>query len=112
MRSFFFQTDDSSTSNRIDFEDHLVNYCQSLATKQWRNSTDTIFWTKSDSVKGMSLLHLAASLGYSRLVSTLLLWRSENTNAVLDTEIDALSQDNEGFTPLVYVFFSLSMLFI
>lgn len=49
----------------------------------------------------MSLLHLAASLGYSRLVSTLLLWRSEYTNTVLDTEIDALSQDNEGFTPLV-----------
>ncbi|XP_055315891.1 calmodulin-binding transcription activator 1 isoform X2 [Sitodiplosis mosellana] len=94
-------TDESSTSNRIDFEDHLVNYCQSLATKQWRSSTEAIFWTKSDSVKGMSLLHLAASLGYSRLVSTLLLWRSENTNAVLDTEIDALSQDNEGFTPLM-----------
>lgn len=49
----------------------------------------------------MSLLHLAASLGYSRLVSALFLWRTENPNALLDTEIDALGKDNEGFTPLV-----------
>lgn len=86
----------------------MVNYCQSLVSKQWRASTEinsVVFsWTKSDSVKGMSLLHLAACLGYSRLVSTLLLWRSENPNIVLETEIDALSQDNEGFTPLVSFF--------
>ncbi|XP_031617985.1 calmodulin-binding transcription activator 1 isoform X2 [Contarinia nasturtii] len=95
-------TDESSTSNRIDFEDYLVNYCQSLATKQWRNSSDTILsWAKSSNVKGMSLLHLAACLGYSRLVSTLLLWRSDSPNVLLDSEIDALSQDNEGFTPLM-----------
>lgn len=49
----------------------------------------------------MSLLHLAAFLGYTRLVSALLTWRSENPNVILDTEIDALSQDNDGFTPLV-----------
>lgn len=102
------QTDESSTSNRIDFEDHLVNLCQSLASKQWHSSFEndaSIFpWAKSDNVKGMSLLHLAATLGYSRLVSTLLLWRSENPNVFLDTEINALSQDNEGFTPLVSEF--------
>lgn len=73
--------------------------------KKWRSPSEispTIFsWTISKSVKGMSLLHLAACLGYTRLVSTLLLWRSENPNMVLETEIDALSQDNEGFTPLV-----------
>lgn len=56
---------------------------------------------KTDNVKGMSMLHLAAHLGYSRLVSTLILWRSENPNALLDIEIDALCQDNDGFTPLV-----------
>lgn len=51
----------------------------------------------------MSLLHLAARLGYTRLVNKFLSWQSENPNIVLNMEIDALSQDNEGFTPLVCV---------
>lgn len=58
-------------------------------------------WTSSHSYKGMTLLHLAAALGYSRLVCTMFTWRSENPSVILETEIDALSQDSEGFTPLV-----------
>lgn len=65
-------------------------------------------WTKSEGVQGMTLLHLAAVLGYTRLVATLLTWRSENPNVVLETEIDALSQDSEGFTPLVIDFKPIS----
>lgn len=103
-----FQADESSTSNRIDFEGYMVNYCQSLITKPWRSLSEInhtiLSWTTSDSIKGMSLLHLAASLGYTRLVGALLSWRSENSNAVLDTEVDALGQDNDGYTPLVCVF--------
>lgn len=49
----------------------------------------------------MTLLHLAAALGYSRLVCSLLHWRTENSSLVLDTEIDALSRDDNGYTPLV-----------
>lgn len=49
----------------------------------------------------MTLLHLAASLGYSRLVCALLHWRAENSSLLLETEVDALSQDEDGFTPLV-----------
>lgn len=51
--------------------------------------------------RGMTLLHLAAALGYIKLVGSLLTWRSENPNAILETEVDALSQDQQGFTPLV-----------
>lgn len=51
----------------------------------------------------MTLLHLAAALGYSRLVCTMFTWRSENPSVILETEIDALSQDSDGFTPLVSV---------
>lgn len=82
-----------------------MNYCQMLAAKQWRPPTDShttlATWTKNDSLKGMSLLHLAAFLGYSRLVSALLSWRTENPNVILDMEIDALSEDTNGNTPLV-----------
>lgn len=54
----------------------------------------------------MTLLHLAAALGYSRLICILLSWRSENPNVILDMEIDALGQDDDGNTPLVCAFFS------
>lgn len=76
-----------------------------MATKQWRSSSEfsptLCSWINYDKMKGMSLLHLAAILGYTRLVTALLSWRSENPNIILDTEIDALNQDNEGYTPLV-----------
>lgn len=48
----------------------------------------------------MNVLHLAARLGYTRVVNTLLQWQSENPNILLDIEVDALSQDCEGLTPL------------
>lgn len=72
--------------------------------KPWRasKSNSAIYpSTIIDSINGMSVLHLAAVLGYSRLVSALLLWRTENPNRILNAEIDALGQDDEGFTPLV-----------
>lgn len=101
------KADESTTSNRIDFEDYMLNYCQSLIMKQWRSSSVinpiTLSWRKNESIKGMSLLHLAARLGYTRLVNTFMTWQSENPNIILDMEINALSQDNEGFTPLVCV---------
>lgn len=53
--------------------------------------------------RGMTLLHLAAALGYVKLVGSLLTWRSENPNAILETEVDALSQDQQGYTPLVRI---------
>lgn len=49
----------------------------------------------------MTLLHLASALGYSKLVNTMLTWRAENSSMILETEIDAFSQDVDGFTPLV-----------
>lgn len=66
-------------------------------------SPASIPWTSNNGCKGMTLLHLAAALGYSRLVCTMFTWRSENPSVILETEIDALSQDSDGFTPLVSV---------
>ena len=54
--------------------------------------------------KGMTLLHLASALGYTKLVCTMLTWRAENPSVILETEIDALSQDQDGYTPLVRYF--------
>lgn len=94
-------------SGRPDFEEHLVKYCQSLTSKQWRSPTSDSpirtlpLFGKSESANGMTLLHLAAALGYSRLVLAMLTWRTENPSVILETEIDALSRDGVGFTPLV-----------
>jgi hypothetical protein len=30
-------------------------------------------------------------------------WRAENSSLVLETEVDALSQDEDGYTPLVQI---------
>lgn len=59
----------------------------------------------------MTLLHLASALGYSKLVNTMLTWRAENSSMILETEIDAFSQDVDGFTPLVSNHF-LSIFFL
>lgn len=89
------------------FEDRLVTYCQTLTTRQWRHSDDLATLQHFAGLRGMTLLHLAASLGYSKLVSTMLHWRTDNSSLFLETEVDALSQDEEGFTPLV-VFHEIS----
>ncbi|XP_068082138.1 calmodulin-binding transcription activator 2 [Anabrus simplex] len=91
----------SSLLNMINFEDRLVSYCQEMTTRAWR-STEDISSSLSASYHGMTLLHLAASLGYTRLVCAMLHWRSENSSLLLETEVDALSQDEDGFTPLMW----------
>lgn len=81
-----------------NFEDRLVSYCETLTSKMWRSVTPSPFIDKH---RGMTLLHLAAALGYAKLVRTMLTWKAENSNVILEAEIDALSQDKDGHTPLV-----------
>ncbi|KAK6618303.1 hypothetical protein RUM44_002755 [Polyplax serrata] len=84
-----------------NFEERMVNYCQEMTNRQWR-AGDESSHTWMSGLRGMTLLHLAASLGYARLVCTMLHWRAENSSLLLETEVDALSQDDEGFTPLMW----------
>uniref|UniRef100_A0A6B2E5P1 Putative calmodulin-binding transcription activator isoform f n=1 Tax=Phlebotomus kandelakii TaxID=1109342 RepID=A0A6B2E5P1_9DIPT len=90
--------DDSVLLKLPNFEERLVNYCQSLSLRQWN---DNLFgWHIGH--KNMTLLHLASALGYSKLVLTMLTWREENSSIILEAEIDALRQDDDGFTPLMW----------
>lgn len=75
-----------------------MTYCQSLAMRQWGNSSNN--WHSGP--KGMTLLHLASALGYTKLVCTMLKWRGENSSFILETEVDAMNQDLDGFTPLMW----------
>lgn len=87
-----------------NFEDRLVSFCQGLSTRAWRemneNEDTRVTWCSSH--RNMTLLHLAASLGYSKLVCAMLHWRAENSSLLLETEVDALSQDGDGYTPLMW----------
>ncbi|XP_021696358.1 uncharacterized protein LOC5577064 isoform X3 [Aedes aegypti] len=91
--------EESVLFKQTNFEDRLVTYCQSLTAKMWRSVTPGSWIGKH---RGMTLLHLASALGYAKLVRTMLTWKTENSNVILEAEIDALSQDQEGFTPLMW----------
>lgn len=92
--------EDTALFTTPNFEDRLVNYCQTMSARLWRHGEElSVAWFASH--KGMTLLHLAASLGYARLVCAMLHWRAENSSLLLETEVDALSQDEDGRTPLV-----------
>lgn len=79
-----------------------------MTSRIWRHGEElSVSWFASH--RGMTLLHLAASLGYSRLVCALLHWRAENSSLLLETEVDALSQDEDGYTPLVNKVFVMTL---
>jgi hypothetical protein len=99
--------EDSVLFSKPNFEERLVNFCQNLITKQWRSFTPGC-WTAGPN--RMTLLHFAAALGYTKLVCTLLKWRAENSSVILESEIDALSRDADGYTPLVSALFILKLL--
>ncbi|XP_061399249.1 uncharacterized protein LOC133334954, partial [Musca vetustissima] len=85
-----------------NLEEKLVSYCHQLTKMTWQSNATAngIAWNAG--YKGMTLLHLAAALGYNKLVCALLTWRSENPHIILETEIDAFSQDAHGYTPLTW----------
>ncbi|XP_018574381.1 calmodulin-binding transcription activator 2 isoform X1 [Anoplophora glabripennis] len=93
--------EDTALFGQPNFEDRLVNFCQNMTSRIWRHGEElSVSWFASH--RGMTLLHLAASLGYSRLVCAMLHWRAENSSLLLETEVDALSQDEDGYTPLMW----------
>ncbi|XP_045473407.1 calmodulin-binding transcription activator 2 isoform X4 [Harmonia axyridis] len=93
--------EDTALFTQSNFEDRLVSFCQTMTSRTGRHNEE-LCSTWFPSHRGMTLLHLAAALGYSRLLSALLNWRSENSSLFLETEMDALSRDDDGFTPLMW----------
>ncbi|CAG9862937.1 unnamed protein product [Phyllotreta striolata] len=93
--------EDTALFGQSNFEDRLVSFCQNMTCRIWRHGEElSVSWFASH--RGMTLLHLAASLGYSRLVCAMLHWRAENSSLLLETEVDALSLDEDGYTPLMW----------
>lgn len=78
-----------------DFENRLVTYTSNL---KYREITQSICEKK---VNGMSILHLAAYLGYSKLTELFLNWRLQTTSRVVRDEIDPYLQNEDGNTSLM-----------
>ena len=76
-------------------EDQLVTLCQKLTCEDWSSGQTKV------SQPDTTLLHLSSSLGLTRLTCSLLHWVAEKPGTRLSREVDALSVDSEGFTPLV-----------
>ncbi|EDW35607.1 GL17354 [Drosophila persimilis] len=93
-------TDHTALYLEPNFEEKLVAYCHRLTKHAWSMPSTVASW--SVGLRGMTLLHLAAALGYAKLVGAMLNWRAENPHIILETELDALSQDVYGFTPLAW----------
>ncbi|CAN7986340.1 unnamed protein product, partial [Ixodes hexagonus] len=81
------------------FEERLVSLCAELRWGSWVHRGDCSP-IKALTRPDLSLLHLAAALGFSRLARTLLLWRQENPSLTLDAEVNPLGRDARDCTPL------------
>jgi hypothetical protein len=58
------QIESTSLFSQSNFEDRLVASCKQMTNRPWREGDEQPLC--EDVHRGMTLLHLAASLGYSR----------------------------------------------
>ncbi len=49
------------------------------------------------------MLHLAAGLGYDKLIQALIRFKTDNPSLILDYEVDPLSIDDRTCNPLVNI---------
>ncbi|XP_033025459.1 calmodulin-binding transcription activator 2 isoform X4 [Lacerta agilis] len=83
------------------FEDRIVALCEKMMSQScWLRSETLVHHV---SFRGMTLLHLAAAQGYTRLIETLIKWRNLNAQSLdLEQEVDPLNVDHFSCTPLMW----------
>lgn len=79
-------------------EDSVVKMCVEMMSLEW---SDTSSSASLPSDRGLTLLHLASALGYTRLILTLIQWKRENPADTLLEEVDPTRRDDFGLIPLV-----------
>ncbi|XP_025203261.1 calmodulin-binding transcription activator 1 isoform X2 [Melanaphis sacchari] len=98
------QTDQPLKDNIVmfskpNFEDQLVNYCEKMKQFSWKSESE---YNVKQLETETTILHMAAFLGYSKLVCILLQWKLENVSMFLEMEVNVSKQDREGYTPLMW----------
>ncbi|XP_051900730.1 LOW QUALITY PROTEIN: calmodulin-binding transcription activator 2-like [Pristis pectinata] len=82
------------------FEERIIALCLTMMSQSWLAPFRAPH--SRHQFPGMTLLHLAAAQGYSRLIETLIKWRSLNADSLdLEQEVDPLNVDHFSCTPLV-----------
>ncbi|XP_035709365.1 calmodulin-binding transcription activator 2 isoform X2 [Folsomia candida] len=84
-------------------EDSVVKMCVEMMSQEWTadaSSSTSLLLPISD--RGLTLLHLAAALGYTRLLLTLIQWKRENPAPILHAEVDPWKSDDFGLIPLAW----------
>lgn len=82
-------------------EEQLVSICRQLVAWRWKAPTSSPL-TACAVAGETNLLHLAAALGLTRVICTLLNWRLENSSQWLERELNPLATDHQGYTPLMW----------
>ncbi|XP_042330126.1 calmodulin-binding transcription activator 2 isoform X2 [Sceloporus undulatus] len=90
-----------SQATTDSFEDRIVALCEKMMAQPcWLHSEALVHHV---SFRGMTLLHLAAAQGYTRLIETLIKWRNLNVQSLdLEQEVDPLNVDHFSCTPLMW----------
>ncbi|XP_048728854.1 calmodulin-binding transcription activator 1-like isoform X3 [Ostrea edulis] len=81
-----------------DMEGKLLWYIKMFSAGTWSDRESFPHSSKY----GMTLLHLTAALGYSRVIQSLLQWRTDNPCWFLDYEVDANCLDEHCCTALMW----------
>ncbi|KAH9515572.1 hypothetical protein Btru_011424, partial [Bulinus truncatus] len=89
---------DITMDDNETLETFLIQQVKSLLDKPW---TDSNLYLKAGQ-HNLTLLHLAAGLGYAKFISWLIRWRLEKGCVALEFEIDAQSVDSHACTPLMW----------
>ncbi|XP_072041017.1 calmodulin-binding transcription activator 2-like isoform X2 [Amphiura filiformis] len=89
----------------MTFEDRVVSICERLMESartmplQQHQSSNM---RMDQAARGMTLLHLAAALGYFKLIDILVRWKNERHGLFLEYEVDAMNVDHFSCTPLMW----------
>ena len=79
------------------FENKLIDYIENLRQRNWKQPSEPF---RGPTMR-LTLLHLASALGYSRLITALTRFKTENPSLVIDYEVDPLSIDDRACNPMV-----------
>ncbi|XP_077169132.1 calmodulin-binding transcription activator 2 isoform X2 [Paroedura picta] len=83
------------------FEERIVAVCEKMMSRSHWLRSETL--VPHVSFRGMTLLHLAAAQGYTRLIETLIQWRNISAESLdLEQEVDPLNVDHFSCTPLMW----------
>ncbi|XP_050435483.1 calmodulin-binding transcription activator 1-like [Adelges cooleyi] len=93
------QKDSAVMLSISNFENWLVDYCDQKKQLTWKSESECNIKPLET---GTTLLHIAAFLGYSKLVCKLLQWKLENASLFLELEVNVSKQDRDGYTPLMW----------